>query len=111
MFTKRLTTRFLTGQSFLQVRGFKKTIEDLVKEKPKVLENTNVFVRVDFNVPLDKKTGAITDETRIVEALPTINYLRNRGAKVILASHCGRPGGKPNPKMSMTPMAKSSLSS
>jgi phosphoglycerate kinase len=88
-----------------QVRGFKKTIQDLVRDNPKAVENVNVFLRVDFNVPLDKKSGKITDDTRIVESLPTINFLRKNGAKVILASHCGRPDGKVNEKMRMAPMA------
>jgi len=86
-------------------RGYKKTVEHLVKANPNALRGANVFVRVDFNVPQDKKTNAITDDTRIREALPTINYLRSQGAKVILASHCGRPGGKVNEKMRMAPMA------
>ncbi len=82
------------------------TIEDLAKSKPNALRSANVFVRVDFNVPLNKKTGQITDDTRIIAALPTINFLRERGAKVILASHCGRPEGKVQHNMRMLPMAK-----
>lgn len=63
-----------------------------------------VFVRVDFNVPMDK-SGKITNDTRIREALLTINYLREKGAKVILASHLGRPKGKVNPEFSLAPAA------
>lgn len=55
------------------------------------LSGKRVFVRVDFNVPLDKKTGAITDDSRIREALPTIKFCVEAGAKVIVASHMGRP--------------------
>jgi 3-phosphoglycerate kinase len=65
-----------------------------------------VIVRCDFNVPLDEK-GAITDDKRIVESLPTIRYLLDHGAKVILMSHLGRPKGKPVPSMSLAPVAKS----
>lgn len=65
------------------------------------LAGERVFIRVDFNVPLDKKTGAITDDERIVAALPTILHVAKAGAKVILASHFGRPKGKPNPAYSL----------
>lgn len=91
----------------LSIRGFKKTIEQLHKEKPNLLADANVLVRVDFNTPLSKTDSTvITDDTRIREALPTINFLTKAGAKVMLASHCGRPKGQVNDKMRMAPMAK-----
>jgi len=64
-----------------------------------------VFVRVDYNVPLDEH-GNIVDDVRIRETIPTINYLIDRNAKIILASHLGRPKGERNPKYSLYPVAK-----
>ena len=78
----------------------KKTVEDIAVAGKKVL------VRCDFNVPLDEN-GNITDENRIVGALPTINYLIEKGAKVILCSHMGKPKGEPVPSLSLAPVAKS----
>ena len=77
----------------------KKTIEDIVVAGKKVL------VRCDFNVPLDENKN-ITDENRLVGALPTIKYLSENGAKVILCSHLGRPKGEFNMKYSLAPVAK-----
>lgn len=77
----------------------KKSIEDICVKDKKVL------VRCDFNVPQDENLN-ITDETRILGALPTIKYLNEHGAAVILCSHLGRPKGEFNPKYSLAPVAK-----
>ena len=76
----------------------KKTIHDIAPD------NKKVFVRADFNVPLDSE-GRITDDTRIKKTLPTITYLLERHAAVILASHLGRPKGEAKPEFSLRPVA------
>jgi 3-phosphoglycerate kinase len=76
----------------------KKTIKD------SDLQGKRVIVRCDFNVPLDEK-GNITDDRRIASSLPTINYLIDHGACIILMSHLGRPDGKADMKYSMKPVA------
>jgi phosphoglycerate kinase len=68
------------------------------------LQHKHVFMRVDFNVPLTEDGREITDDTRIRETLPTIEYALRHKAKLILASHLGRPKGKPNPKYSLRPV-------
>ncbi|EAX46943.1 Phosphoglycerate kinase [Thermosinus carboxydivorans Nor1] len=77
----------------------KKTVKDIA------VTGKKVFVRVDYNVPMDK-SGHITDDTRIRATLPTIRYLLDQGAAVILASHLGRPKGAPAPEYSLAPVAK-----
>ena len=77
----------------------KMTVKDLN------VSGKRVFVRVDFNVPMDEQ-GRITDDTRIKASLPTIRDLIGRGAKVILASHLGRPKGGPDPRYSLAPAGK-----
>jgi phosphoglycerate kinase len=77
----------------------KKSVEDLS------VAGKRVLLRCDFNVPLDKETGEITDDTRISASLPTIQYLLQHGAAVIACSHLGRPKGEWNPSLSLTPVA------
>ena len=69
------------------------------------IRNKRVFIRVDFNVPLNSELN-ITDDTRIRSALPTINYAIDEGAKIILASHLGRPKGKKNPALTLFTVVK-----
>ncbi|MCL2588402.1 MAG: phosphoglycerate kinase [Oscillospiraceae bacterium] len=78
----------------------KKTIRDVDVAGKKVL------LRCDFNVPLDKQTGEITDDKRIVASLPTIRYLLDQGAAIICCSHLGRPKGEWNPALSLAPVAR-----
>ena len=77
---------------------FKKTVKDINPA------GKTVLVRVDYNVPL--KDGKITDTYRITQSLPTLNYLLDKGAKLVLISHLGRPDGKPDPKYSLKPVVK-----
>jgi phosphoglycerate kinase len=77
----------------------KKTVRDVD------VTNKRVLVRVDFNVPIDKESGRILDDTRIRAALPTINYLREQAARTVLVSHLGRPGGTVVESARLAPVA------
>jgi len=76
-----------------------KTVEELA------VEGKRVFVRVDYNVPLDKATKKISDDARIRATLPTIKHLIDRGARIVLGSHLGRPDGKVKPELTLEPVA------
>ena len=78
---------------------YKKTIRDID------LNGKRVLLRADYNVPLNDK-GEVTDDYRIQQSLPTVQFLLERGASVIICSHLGRPDGKPDPKYSLMPVAK-----
>lgn len=78
-----------------------RTLDDLPAG---ALDGARVFVRVDFNVPLED--GRVADDTRLVEALPTLRELADAGARLVLASHSGRPKGSPDPRFSLRPVAE-----
>ncbi|MEE6256874.1 phosphoglycerate kinase [Plantactinospora sonchi] len=79
-----------------------RNLDDLLAEG---VSGRRVLVRADLNVPLDKETGAITDDGRIRAVLPTLTALRDAGAAVVVCSHLGRPKGAPDPKYSLAPVA------
>ncbi|WP_422735918.1 phosphoglycerate kinase [Micromonospora sp. WMMD729] len=79
-----------------------RTLDDLLAEG---VSGRRVLVRADLNVPLDKQTGAITDDGRIRAVLPTLGALVEAGAKVVVCSHLGRPKGAPDPQFSLSPVA------
>jgi 3-phosphoglycerate kinase len=79
-----------------------RSLDDLLAEG---VRGRRVFLRADLNVPLDKTTGAITDDGRIRASLPTLTALRDAGARITVAAHLGRPKGAPDPKYSLAPVA------
>jgi len=79
-----------------------RAVDDLIAEG---VSGRRVLLRADLNVPLDKQSGAITDDGRIRASLPTLQALRDAGAKVIVSAHLGRPKGTPDPQFSLAPVA------
>src|SRR5688572_10206126 len=79
-----------------------RSLDDLLKEG---VSGKRVLLRADLNVPLDKSTAEITDDGRIRASLPTLQALREAGARVVVAAHLGRPKGEPDPKYSLAPVA------
>jgi phosphoglycerate kinase len=79
-----------------------RTLDDLLAEG---VSGRRVLVRADLNVPLDKQSGAITDDGRVRAVLPTLTALRDAGAAIVVVSHLGRPKGEPDPKYSLAPVA------
>ena len=89
----------------MSLLGLRLSIYTLADLSASELAGKRVIVRVDFNVPLDKK-GQIIDSTRIVATLPTIKYLKEKEAKVILCSHNGRPQGQVRDRLSLLTVAE-----
>ncbi|TFV88966.1 phosphoglycerate kinase [Blastococcus sp. CT_GayMR20] len=79
-----------------------RSVDDLISEG---VSGRRVLLRTDLNVPLDKGTGGITDDGRIRASLPTLQALRDAGARVVVAAHLGRPKGAPDPQFSLAPVA------
>jgi 3-phosphoglycerate kinase len=94
-----ITGPAIVRRVFLFLKPMKKSIKDIS------LSGKRVLMRVDFNVPQDKATGAITNPQRIAAAIPTIQYALDQGASVILMSHLGRPDGERVEKFSLKPVA------
>ena len=100
-FMSLILQAFVLAAHIMSLNLNKKSIKDVE------LKGKRVVMRVDFNVPQDKKTGEITNNQRIVAALPTIQYALDQGAKsVVLMSHLGRPDGTVNAKYTLAPVAK-----
>lgn len=92
---------FARQQRGCSAAGMKKGERAMQPFKEYAFRGKRVLIRVDFNVPFDKKTGLVTDDSRIRRAVPTIEYVVNRGGRVVLMSHMGRPKGKPSDEFSM----------